>query len=85
MPELAQWVVNLPIMNRDKGQKPKKQFDDFIRYSSLAFEMVAIMGIGVWIGVKIDQWLDLGFPAFTLGLMILSVVGAVYHAIRKFL
>ncbi|MBW8325630.1 MAG: AtpZ/AtpI family protein [Prolixibacteraceae bacterium] len=72
-------------MNRDKGQKPKKQFDDFIRYSSLAFEMVAIMGIGVWIGVKIDQWLDLGFPAFTLGLMILSVVGAVYHAIRKFL
>lgn len=85
MPELAQWVVNLPIMNRDKGQKPKKQFDDFIRYSSLAFEMVAIMGIGVWIGVKIDQWLDLSFPAFTLGLMILSVVGAVYHAIRKFL
>jgi hypothetical protein len=68
-----------------KHQKQKKQVDDFIRYSGLAFEMIAIMGIGVWAGVKIDQWLDLDFPAFTLGLMILSVIGAVYYAIRKFL
>ena len=72
-------------MNPNKYQKPKKKFDDFIRYSSLAFEMIAIMGIGTGSGVKIDDWLDLGFPAFTLALMILSVVGAIYHAIRKFL
>jgi len=72
-------------MNRNNTPKPKKQFDDFIRYSSLAFEMMAIMGIGVWMGVKLDQWLNLSFPAFTLGLMVLSVAGAVYHAIRKFL
>jgi hypothetical protein len=73
------------IMNNDNYKKPKKQFDDFIRYSSLAFEMMAIMGIGVYAGIKIDQWLELSFPAFTLGLMILSVAGAIYHAIRKFL
>lgn len=72
-------------MNPNNLNKPRKQFDDFIRYSGLAFEMVAIMGIGVWVGAKIDQWLELSFPAFTLGLMILSVIGAVYHAIRKFL
>lgn len=72
-------------MNPNKFQKPGKKFDDFIRYSSLAFEMIAIMGIGTWAGIKIDQWLDLSFPAFTLGLMILSVIGAIYHAIRKFL
>lgn len=72
-------------MNPNKYQKPKKKIDNFIKYSSLAFEMIAIMGIGTWSGVKIDQWLDLSFPAFTLGLMILSVVGAIYHAIRKFI
>ena len=72
-------------MNPDKYQKPKKKFDDFIRYSSLAFEMVVIMGIGTWSGILIDDWLNLGFPAFTLGLMVLSVVGAIYHAIRKFI
>lgn len=72
-------------MKQNNSQKPKKQIDNFIRYSSMAFEMIAIMGIGVWLGVKIDQWFDLSFPAFTLGLMILSVVGAIYHAIRKFI
>jgi len=72
-------------MNKNKLQEPKKQFDNFIRYSSLAFEMIVIMGIGVFAGLKIDQWLDLSFPVFTFVLMILSVVGAIYHAIRKFL
>ena len=81
----ARWEMKLPIMNQSKYQKPRKQVDDFIRYSSLAFEMIAIMGIGVFTGVKIDQWLSLAFPVFTLGLMILSVIGAIYYAIRKFL
>jgi Sec-independent protein secretion pathway component TatC len=69
----------------NKYQKPKKKFDDFIRYSSLAFEMIVIMGIGTWSGILIDDWLELGFPVFTLVLMILSVIGAIYHAIRKFI
>lgn len=72
-------------MNPNKLQKPKKKLDDFIRYSSLAFEMITIMGLGTFAGVKIDQWIDLNFPVFTFVLMILSVVGAVYYAIRKFL
>lgn len=85
MLEPAPWAMKPQIMNNDKYKKPKKHIDDFIKYSSLAFEMIIIMGAGVFLGVKIDQWLDMNFPAFTLGLMILSVVGAIYHAIRKFL
>ncbi len=56
-----------------------------MRYSGLGFEMIVIMAVGVFAGIKIDRWLSLSFPAFTLVLMILSVVGAIYHAIRKFL
>jgi len=72
-------------MNQDKNQKNKRKFDDFIRYSGLAFEMAAIMGIGVFMGIKIDKWLDLSFPVFTFVLMIFSVIAAIYHAVRKFL
>jgi len=72
-------------MDPEKYQKPKKKLDDFIRYSNMAFEMIAIMGIGTWSGILIDDWLELGFPVFTLVLMIVSVVGAIYHAIRKFI
>lgn len=72
-------------MNPNKYQKPKKKFDNFIRYSSMGVEMVTIMGLGVFAGIKMDQWLDLEFPAFTLGLMVLAVAGAIYRAVRKFL
>ena len=72
-------------MIEEKPRRQKKEIDRFIQYSSLAFEMIGIMCIGVGAGALIDRWLKLAFPAFTLGLMILSVVGAIYHAIRKFL
>ena len=72
-------------MPSKKSKKPKEKFDNFIRYSGLAFEMVAIMVVGVLAGYEIDEWLDLSFPAFTLGLMILSVIAAIYHAIKNFL
>jgi len=65
--------------------KSKKKFDDFIRYSNLAFEMMIIIVIGTGAGVIIDRWLGLKFPIFTLVLMVSSVVGAIYQAIRKFL
>ncbi len=66
-------------------QKSKKKFDDFIRYSNLAFEMIAIMAVGTGAGWAIDHWLALKFPIFTLVLMVLSVIGAIYHVVRKFL
>ncbi len=72
-------------MKNQNLNKRKKKLDQFIRYSGLAFEMIAIMAVGVFAGYKIDQWLNLSFPAFTLGLMIFSVIGAIYHAIKNFL
>jgi hypothetical protein len=72
-------------MEPNNIRKPKKKVDDFIGYSGLAFEMLVIMGAGAFAGVKIDRWLGWKFPVFTLVLMMLSVIGAIYHAVRKFL
>ncbi|WP_372774696.1 AtpZ/AtpI family protein [Mangrovibacterium sp.] len=68
-----------------KKLKPSKNNKQFIQYSSLAIEMIAIMGFGVFAGIKIDEWLTMSFPVFTLILMILSVIGAIYHAIKNFI
>lgn len=72
-------------MKNQKFDKPKGKIDQFIRYSSLAFEMMIIMVVGVFAGYKLDHWLNFSFPVFTLALMILSVIGAVFYAIRNFL
>lgn len=72
-------------MKDPEADKSNRKIDQFIRYSGLAFEMMAIMAAGTFAGYKIDGWLGLSFPAFTLGLMILSVIGAVYYGVRNFL
>lgn len=63
----------------------KSKFDNFIKYSSLGFEMMAIIGIGTWGGYKIDQWMGNQFKAFTFGLMVLSVVLSILYGIRNLL
>ena len=70
---------------KPQNQKNKNKFDDFIRYSSLAFEMMAMIALGTYGGYKIDQWMDNEFKGFTLGLMVLSVIGSVLYATRKIL
>ncbi|MDD4107764.1 MAG: AtpZ/AtpI family protein [Prolixibacteraceae bacterium] len=65
--------------------KNKKKFDTFIRYSGLGFEMMSIIAAGTFAGYKIDQWMNNDFRGFTLGLMILSVIGAVIYSVRNFM
>ena len=66
-------------------RKNKKKFDTFIRYSGLGFEMMSIIAAGTFAGYKIDQWMNNDFRGFTLGLMILSVIGAVIYSVRNFM
>ncbi len=65
--------------NKQKGSK------NFIRFSSLGFEMMTIIGLGTFGGYKIDQWLENNFKGFTLGLMILSVALAIFYGVKNLL
>lgn len=70
-------------MNHQK--KHKNKFDNFIRYSGLGFEMMAIIGIFTFAGLKIDQWMKNEFKGFTLGLMIFSVIVAIVYGTKNLL
>jgi len=70
---------------KPKSQNKKSTIDNFIRYSSLGFEMMAIIGILTFAGYKIDQWMKNDFKGFTLGLMILSVIVAIIHGTKNLL
>jgi hypothetical protein len=48
----------------------------------MALQMVTIIVIGSVGGLKLDQWLNLSFPVFTLILSLLSVAIAIYLAIK---
>ncbi|MFN8155764.1 MAG: hypothetical protein U0Y08_15825 [Bacteroidia bacterium] len=36
-----------------------------------------------WAGIKLDAWLHLKFPAFTLLFALLSVTGVLYYFIKQ--
>ncbi len=70
---------------KDQFRKNKNRFDSFIRYSSLAFEMMGMIGLSTFLGYKIDRAMENNFMWFTLILMVFSVVGTVIYTIRKLL
>jgi len=70
---------------KEQNRKKKKKYDTFIRYSSLGFEMMAIIAGGTFLGYKIDQWMDNEFKGFTIGLMIFSVIASLIYGIKDLL
>lgn len=70
---------------KKKRSHTQKKVNSFIRYSSLGFEMMAIIGGFTFLGYKIDQWLENQFKGFTFGLMVLSVIIAIVYGTKNLL
>ncbi|MFL5753767.1 MAG: AtpZ/AtpI family protein [Bacteroidia bacterium] len=57
-----------------------------MKYSGMAFQMGAIITLGVFGGRKLDIWLGLQkVPVFTLAFSLASVAIAIYLSIKDFL
>ena len=57
----------------------------FVRYSSIAVQMLAIIGLFTFAGWKLDQWLNNKFPVFLLILSLSGVFIGIYTAVKDFL
>lgn len=58
--------------------KKKSNLNSYAKYSSIAMQMLVIILLGVFGGYKLDEWLSLSIPVFTVVLSLLSVVIAIY-------
>jgi len=63
----------------------KKQLPNYGRYSSIAIQMLVIIVAGVFGGFKLDEYLKLNFPIFTILFSFLSVSLAIYYVIKDLL
>lgn len=63
---------------------PKKpnRYNAYLKYSSLAIQLVVVIGVFGWLGYKLDLYLELGFPVFML-LFILSAFGGMMYQLYK--
>jgi len=69
-------------MDNTKNKKnSSSEASSYARYSGLAFQMMITIGLGVWGGIKLDEWLGLR-PLFTVSLSLLAVIGSLVLLIR---
>ena len=72
-----------PNNRKASEKKPQKQFNSYLKYSSLAMQMALTIGIATWIGYWIDRQLGFKFPLFMLLLMFASLGGILYRVIKN--
>lgn len=73
-------------MARDQDPSdPKKQkpYNTYLKYSGLAFQLVITIGVGGWLGYKLDSYLGMKFPLFLLLFGMGSFAGAMYQLFRS--
>ncbi len=71
-------------MTNKRSEGGSNKFKNAIKYTNIGFQMLAIILVGVWGGVKLDEWL--GFSSlFTIILSLLSVFAALYVALKDFI
>jgi F0F1-type ATP synthase assembly protein I len=79
----------MPEQESSKKKNPKripnKGIQDFARFTGLAFQMIGIILVTVWGGVKLDKLTGWHTPVFTIVLSLLGVFAAIYTAIKDFI
>ncbi|MCS7003847.1 MAG: AtpZ/AtpI family protein [Cytophagales bacterium] len=60
----------------------QQQFNKFLVYSTMAFQMLGILLVFVWLGIQLDKYFQTEKPFFTASLALFGVCGAMYKLIR---
>ncbi len=67
----------------NEPKEVKKLPSNYAKYSGIAFQMLGTIGLGVYAGLKLDEWLKFKFPLFTLVLSLGSVGASLYLMIKQ--
>lgn len=79
-----------PSPPADPGEKGKRDKDrkisnrrELLRYAGLSSEVMASVGISVFLGIKADEWLKLSFPVFSLSLPLLIIISLIVRLVKE--
>lgn len=71
-------------MENTKNTAPKiNKFKSYVQYSGLGFQMIGIIGIFTFAGIKLDENQGLKTPIYTASLSLLGVLIALYTVIKS--
>lgn len=65
--------------------KNKKQFSAYARYSGIGLQMILIIGLGTFTGVKLNSHFPNKHNLYTVFFSLGSVIIAIYYVIKRIL
>jgi F0F1-type ATP synthase assembly protein I len=82
--KLFAYLIQNPLENEKKSDN-KNKLNAYVKYSGIAFQMMLIILLSLFGGIKLDEIAGIEFPIFTLTLTILGFTLALYYMIKAFL
>ena len=64
-------------------KKKKKQLNSYIKFSSLFFQMAAIISFGAYLGKYLDHISGTNKPIFTASLSLLAITASMYYVFKE--
>ncbi len=74
--------------NTKKGKNDsqgRSGLNDYLKYTGLGFQMLAIIGIFTWAGIKLDERSTSDTSLYTAILALLGVIIGIYIALKDFI
>ena len=62
---------------------PKRKANPYLKYSGLGLQLLLTIGVAGWLGYKLDGYLSLKFPVFTLLFGFIAFAGSLYQVYRN--
>lgn len=71
-------------MEKKNPKNDKKQpFNKYIKYTNIGFQMLAVIGLGVWLGQHLDGKYQTDKPWYTMLFSLLGAIIAIVLTIRE--
>lgn len=70
------------MKEKEKPQTKKQVPNSYIKYSGIGFQMIGIIGVFTYAGIKLDQYQQTKTPIYTCLLSLLGVIISLYVIIK---
>lgn len=71
------------MSDNDSPKRQKNQTNVYLKYSGMAFQMLATILVCAYGGIKLDEYQNNQTPGWTIGLSLFGIAAAMYFVIKS--
>lgn len=68
--------------NKNQFKSRKESNKELLQYAGMAFQFLVAIGVGIFMGIKGDEWFKISFPLLVWLLPLLIIAGMIFKVIK---